>query len=165
MCRLTEKANYWHRGSWHELLSLYFLRHTYKRTEINKRKTDKPTFTETGSRLSLKAWKLKLRDCWVAFLTGTRFPEHSKCSGIPSITCGWRRKEKHKESSESDWVRDLALMQWVSFIFVHTHTYARVHGCMDMILCLPTSISLLRATSEKFSCSSRVLSILSSVMQ
>lgn len=45
------------------------------------------TLTETGSLLSLKAWKLKLRGCCVAFLTGTRFPEHSRCSGIPSISC------------------------------------------------------------------------------
>lgn len=48
------------------------------------------TFTETGSLLSLKAWKLKQRGCWVAFLMGTKFPEHSKCNGMPSITCAWR---------------------------------------------------------------------------
>lgn len=46
------------------------------------------TLTETGSLLSLKAWKLKLRGCWVAFLMGTRLPEHSRCSGMPSISCG-----------------------------------------------------------------------------
>lgn len=45
------------------------------------------TLTETGSLLSLKAWKLKLRGCWVAFLMGTKFPEHSRCNGIPSISC------------------------------------------------------------------------------
>lgn len=45
------------------------------------------TLTETGSLLSLKAWKLKLRGCCVAFLMGTRFPEHSRCSGMPSISC------------------------------------------------------------------------------
>lgn len=55
--------------------------------------------TETGSLLSLKAWKLKLRGCWVAFLTGTRFPEHSRCSGMPSISCG--ETGSHRNSSQA----------------------------------------------------------------
>lgn len=67
-------------------------------SEKKKQRRKADTLTVTGRRLSLKAWKLKQRGCWVAFLTGMRFPEHSRWSGMPSIT--WKVRHSHQQCGD-----------------------------------------------------------------
>lgn len=99
------------------------------------------TLTETGSLLSLKAWKLKLRGCWVAFLMGTRFPEHSRCSGMPSISCGGFRKMLRatrsittgRESDKSKLLKVALVKKCVTY-----HSYEAVY-CVFEVSMTPTA--------------------------
>lgn len=74
--------------------------HESPESSLMHRAPQTQTLTDTGSLLSLKAWKLKLRGCCVAFLMGTRFPEHSRCSGMPSISCTHPQRQR-KRADES----------------------------------------------------------------
>lgn len=104
--------------------------------KLSRPRQEVSTFTGIAKRFSLNDWKWKLR-CWAAFLTGTRFPETSANSDIPSKTC---RRGKVNTASQVGMPRHPVLLLGFGLSFPAPHPFLRHEAqwvCSEKSHCLP----------------------------